>query len=120
LALDPHIQSLMRHQLLQPRVLLLEFLKLLGHLRIHPAVLRSPAVLRLLADTQPSADIGHACTLPKVNVSLPKHTHDLLCTATLLHQRTLSSPTKGLEDSLKRPGAGFEEEDSPLVGDQSS
>ena len=34
---DQHVQGLVRHQLLQPRVLLLELLKLLGHLRLHPA-----------------------------------------------------------------------------------
>jgi hypothetical protein len=54
-----------------------------------------PAVVRLLADTQPSADIGHGRALPKVDISLPKQAHDLLCTASLLHPRTLSSPTRG-------------------------
>ncbi|MEX0669991.1 MAG: hypothetical protein WD060_05995, partial [Pirellulales bacterium] len=33
--------------------------------------------------------------LPKVNVSLPKKTNDLLCTVSLLHLRTLSNPTRG-------------------------
>jgi hypothetical protein len=51
--------------------------------------------VRLLADTQPSTDIGHSRALPKVHVSLPKQAHDLLCTASLLHLRTLSSPTRG-------------------------
>jgi hypothetical protein len=54
-----------------------------------------PAVVLLLADTQPSADIGHRRTLPKVHISLPKQAHDLLCTASLFHPRTLSSPTRG-------------------------
>ena len=54
------------------RVLLLEFLKLLRHLQIRSAELRPPAVVRLLADPQPSADIGHVHAIPKVNVSLPK------------------------------------------------
>jgi hypothetical protein len=62
---------------------------------VHAPELRSPAVVRLLADTQPSADIGHGRTLPKVNISLPKKAHDLLCTASLFHPRTLSSPTRG-------------------------
>jgi hypothetical protein len=77
------------------RVLLLEFLKLLRHLQIRSAELRPPAVVRLLADPQPSADIGHVHAIPKVNVSLPKQAHDLLCTASLLHQRTGSSPRRG-------------------------
>lgn len=33
--------------------------------------------------------------VPKVRISLPKQAHDLLCTASLLHQRTLSSPSRG-------------------------
>jgi hypothetical protein len=33
---DQHVQSPVGHQLLQPRVLLLNLLKLLRHLRIHP------------------------------------------------------------------------------------
>ena len=56
---------------------------------------RSAKGVRLLADTQPSADIGHVRALPKVNVSLPKQAYDLLCTASLLHPRTLSSPIRG-------------------------
>ena len=59
------------------------------------AVPGPPAVVRLLADTQPSADVGNGRTLPEVHISLPKQAHDLLCTASLLHQRTLSSPTWG-------------------------
>ena len=39
---DQHVQGLVRHQLLQPRVLLLELLKLLGHLRVHAPELRPP------------------------------------------------------------------------------
>ena len=44
---------------------------------------------------QPSADIGHVRALPEVSISLPKQAHDLRCTASLLHQRTLSSPRRG-------------------------
>ena len=54
-----------------------------------------PAVVRLLADTQPSADIRHVRALSKVHISLPKQAHDLLGTASLLHLRTLSSPNRG-------------------------
>ena len=91
---DQHVQRLIRNQLLQPRVLLLELLKLLGHLRIHAAVFRPPAVVCLLADPQPSAHVRHVHALPKVHISLPKQAHDLLCTASLLHPRTLSSPRR--------------------------
>jgi hypothetical protein len=41
------------------------------------------------------SDIRLARTLPKVYVSLPKQAHDPLCTVSLLHQRTLSNPTRG-------------------------
>ena len=75
--------------------LLLELLKLLGHLRIHAPELRPPAVVRLLANTQPSADVRHVHALPKIHISLSKQAHDLLCTASLLHLRTLSSPYRG-------------------------
>ena len=92
---DQHVQSLIRYQPLQPRVLLLELLKLLRHLRIHATELRSPAVVRLLADPQPSADIWNIHALPKIHVSLPKQANDLLCTVSLLHRRTLSNPTRG-------------------------
>ena len=44
---------------------------------------------------QPLADIGHVHVLPKVHVSLPTQDHDLPCSASLLHQRTLSSPRRG-------------------------
>jgi hypothetical protein len=44
---------------------------------------------------QPSADIGHVHALPNRYVSLPKQAHELLRTASLLHQRTLSSPSQG-------------------------
>jgi hypothetical protein len=47
-----------------------------------------------LGGSRPPADIRHVHALPKVHVSLPKQAHDLLCTASLLHQRTLSSPRR--------------------------
>jgi len=62
---DQHVQGLVRHQLLQPGVLLQAFLKLLGHPWIHPAELGSPAVVRLLADTPPAADIGTVEPFPR-------------------------------------------------------
>ena len=92
---DQHVQSLIRYQPLQPRVLLLELLKLLRHRRIHATELRSPAVVRLLADPQPSADIWNIHALPKIHVSLPKQANNLLCTVSLLHLKTLSNPTWG-------------------------
>ena len=38
--------------------------------------------------------IGQIHALSRVNVSLPKQAHDLLCTASRLHQRDLSSPNR--------------------------
>ena len=46
---------------------------------------------------QPLADNGHIHALPKVNVSLPTQAHDLLCTASLHHSRTLFSPCRGMK-----------------------
>jgi hypothetical protein len=69
--------------------------------------------VRLLADTQPSADIRHVHALPKIHIRLPKQAHDLLCAASLLHLRTLSSPHPGtrllsqdLEQDLGRGSLG--------------
>ena len=39
-------------------------------------------------------NIGQIHALSRVNVSLPKQAHDLLCTASRLHQRDLSSPNR--------------------------
>jgi hypothetical protein len=62
---------------------------------IHPAELCPPAIVRPLADAQPSADIGHPHALTEIHVSLPKRARDLLGTASLLHQKTLSNPSRG-------------------------
>lgn len=40
-------------------VLFLQLLHLLGHQRVYPAVFRTPAVVRLLADAQLPADLRH-------------------------------------------------------------
>jgi hypothetical protein len=37
----------------------------------------------------------HIRTLPKIHVSLPKQAHDLLRTASLLHQKNRSRPIQG-------------------------
>ena len=46
-------------QLLESGVLLLHVLHLLGHHRVHAAVLGPPAVVRLLTDAQLPADLWH-------------------------------------------------------------
>lgn len=69
------------------------------HLRIRAAELHLPAVLRLLADAESSADVEHVCPLPKVQVSLPKQAHDPFCTASLLHPENPIKPQSGHEDS---------------------
>jgi hypothetical protein len=40
-------------------------------------------------------NIGQIHALPRVNASFPKQAHDLFCTASLVHQRDLSSPNRG-------------------------
>ncbi len=61
---NQHVQSLLRHKLLEPIVLLLEFLNLFGHLRVHLPVLGSPAVVRLLTDPKLSAPLRHLLPFP--------------------------------------------------------
>jgi len=53
-----------------------------------------PAVVRLPAHPQPSADIGHSRAPPDANVSLPTQAEDLPCTVPLLHRRTFSRPSR--------------------------
>src|SRR4051812_14180965 len=64
------IQRLVRDQPFQPRVLLLQLLQLTRHLRIHPAVLRPPPIVRLLADPQLLTDLRNLLSLPQRYVCL--------------------------------------------------
>ena len=51
-----HVESLLGHHLLQPSILILQRLELLGHFRLHASDLLSPAVIRLLGDLKLFAD----------------------------------------------------------------
>ena len=61
-------------------------LQLLGHLRGHPAVLLPPPVVGLLADAQLPANLRHLQPFAQRHVRLTQLPHDLLRTASLLHQ----------------------------------
>src|SRR6476660_7240037 len=79
------VPNVLRHQSLQSRVLLLQLLQLTSHLRIHPAVLRPPAIVRLLADPQLLTDFGNLHSLAQQDVCLPENPHNLLPTVSFLH-----------------------------------
>ena len=65
---DLHVQSLLRHHLLQPSVLLLKRLQLHDHVGLHAPILLSPAIVRLLGDLNQLADLGNLPALAKLHV----------------------------------------------------
>ena len=77
---DLDVQRLVRYELLQPRVLLLRVPQLPCHLRAHPAILRPPPVVGLLAYPHLLAHIGYLQALGEFHVRLTQLGHDLLCT----------------------------------------
>src|SRR5204862_5726563 len=92
---DLIIQRLVRHQALEPRILLLQLLQLTGHLGIHAPVLRSPAIIRLLPDPQLLAHLGNLLPLPQQHVRLPEKTHNLFPTMSLLHTESFPAQWAG-------------------------
>ena len=93
--LDVH--RLMGHHLVQPAVLLLP--RLFGHQGVHLAVLRPPAIGRLLADAHMLADLRHRQSLAQVHVRQTQLGHDLLGTVSLLQERNRAWPF-GRQNSL--------------------
>ena len=89
---DSVVQGLICHQLLQPGVLLLEGLQLFGHLRSHPAVLLTPAVVRLLSDPQPFADLRNLLSLTEFDIGSTQHRDNLVNSMTFLCQLKKSFP----------------------------
>ena len=80
-----HRQGLVSHQFLQATILLLQVLRGLGHLCIHPAALLTPAVIRLLRDAQLVADLGYVAAFPQLNARLAELRHNLLRAMSLLY-----------------------------------
>jgi len=109
---DQHVQGLVRNKLLQPRVLLLELLKLLGHLRIHPAELRPPReyVCWLIPSRRQDQARSHPSQGPHQPAEAGPRSA-LHCVAS-----SSENPFQLLsrhEDSLTRPGSGFGEGVTP-------
>ena len=75
---DSVIQGDIGHQLLQPAVLLLQFLKSLCLIHPHAAVLFAPAVIGLLGDTQLPANFTYRGALAEQYISLTQLINDLL------------------------------------------
>ena len=75
---DLVVKRLLGHQLLQPNVLLLKRLQLLGHLRRHPTMLLPRAVVRLFGDLQNLADLGDLLAVAKSNVCLAELLNNLI------------------------------------------
>ena len=64
------VEGLVRHQLLEPRVLPLELLEPFRLVETQPPVLLPPAVVRLLTDPQLLADLGRAQTAAQLHLGL--------------------------------------------------
>ena len=75
---DHVIERLVGHQLLQPRVFLLEGLQALRLIETQPPVLLPPPVVRLLTDPQLFADLGRAQTAAHLHLGLASCGDDLL------------------------------------------
>ena len=67
---DLHIESLLGNHLLQPCVLFLQSLELLGHLRLHATLLLPPAIIVLFGDLQQLANFGHLLTLAEFHIGM--------------------------------------------------
>ena len=81
---DLHVQSLLGHHLLQPRIFFLKGLQLLGHLRLHAAALLTLAVIRLLGNLQLLADFQDFFPLTEFHVDATKSGDYLVYTVTFL------------------------------------
>ena len=92
-----HIESLLGDHLLQPCVLFLQSLQLLGHLRLHATVLLSPAIIRLFGDFQQLAGLGHLLALTEFNIGFTKFGNDLIHCVTFL--RHSESPFRAVRPS---------------------
>ncbi len=77
------VQMSIRQQLLQPGVLLLQFLQPLSLLRFHPAILVPPAVIRRLTDTQSLQHLPESLPCVEQTVCFLQLLDDLLWTVTL-------------------------------------
>ena len=64
------VERLVRHQLLEPRVLPLELLEPFRLVETQPPILLPPAVVRLLTDPQLLADLGRAQTAAQLHLGL--------------------------------------------------
>ena len=73
-----HVESLFGHHLFQPRILFLEGLKLLRHLRLHTVDLLPQTVIGLFSDPKLLADLGHLRVLTKKYVSTTQLRYDLI------------------------------------------
>ena len=74
---DSIIQGNICHQLLQPGVLLLEFLETLCLLDSHPTIFLAPAIVGLLGDSNLPAGRADSGTLAQKNFYLPELVDDL-------------------------------------------
>src|SRR5439155_972379 len=74
--LDLHL--LVRDDPLERRVLALEFLQALDVVRLHPAVLRAPAVERVLGDFELLGDLGDRLAFRQQPLGLAQLANDLL------------------------------------------
>ena len=87
-----HVESLFGHPLFQSCILFFESLELLRHLRLHAAVLLSPAVIGLFSNLQLLADLGHLHALAEKNIRSTQIRNDLIHRMSFLTHLKESSP----------------------------
>ena len=72
------VELLVRHDLLQPPILVFELLESLGFFGLHPSVLGPPAMQCRLADSQLFQHRRHVLSGVEHRVRIPQLRHDLL------------------------------------------
>jgi hypothetical protein len=84
------VQSQIRHQPLEPPVLLLQLLEPSGLLHPYPSVFPPSSVVGLLRDAELAAHFRHRTPLTEQYLCLPQLPNDLLCSIPLLFRPYLS------------------------------
>src|SRR5579862_5741240 len=96
------VERLVSDELLQPRVLALEFLEPLRLVGLHPAVLRTPTIPAALGDLELPQHVGEFLALVQQPVALAQLAHDLLRRVPLpLHRDALHPSMLGVGLSRK-------------------
>jgi len=101
------VQRQVRHRFLQPSVLDLKLLQMLGLVGFHPAVLIPPAVERRLGNLQGLAYQRDVLPLRQQPIRIPKLTNNLLRSVSLTLHLQVLLPDHRVAGTLVTGGSGF-------------